>query len=331
MKPRALDSDRPRIGALRGLQACSRDGRFAILALDHRQNLRSELRPDDPGSVSSDEIVDFKRAVTRHLAILSTGILLDPEIGAPRLVAEDVIPGQVGLLVALEETGYEGSSTNRVSRIVDGWSVAKAKRMGASAAKILIYYNPDVAGARLQERLVADVALACRRADLSLFVEAISFSATGGRLVGEERRRTVIETARRLTALGGDVLKAEFPYDPGTQDEGLWLDACAELTATSRLPWVLLSGGVDYETFERQAAVACRAGASGVLAGRAIWAEAATGTPSERDSFLSVEAAHRFSRLRAVVDELARPWRAVDFPLARLPQPSEGWHRMYQD
>ena len=39
------------LGARRGLEACaSARGTFAILALDHRQNLRKELRPADPES-----------------------------------------------------------------------------------------------------------------------------------------------------------------------------------------------------------------------------------------------------------------------------------------
>ena len=53
--------------------------------------------------------------------------------------------------------------------------------------------------------------------------------AEGAKLGGEARRRVVIETARRLTAIGGDILKAEFPYDPAVMDRGRWRDACAEL------------------------------------------------------------------------------------------------------
>ena len=52
-------------------------------------------------------------------------------------------------------------------------------------------------------------------------------------------------------------------------------------------PWVLLSGGVDDATFERQVEVACHAGASGVLVGRSVWAEAATHAGPARDAFLA--------------------------------------------
>ena len=56
------------LGRIRGLRACaSARGTFAVLALDHRQNLRRELRPDDPAAATHDEMVAFKQAVVRGL------------------------------------------------------------------------------------------------------------------------------------------------------------------------------------------------------------------------------------------------------------------------
>ena len=57
------------LGTRRGLATCASErGIFSVLALDHRQNLRYELRPDDPGSVGYKQLVEFKRAVVRALA-----------------------------------------------------------------------------------------------------------------------------------------------------------------------------------------------------------------------------------------------------------------------
>ena len=64
------------LGTRRGLDACaSARGTFAVLALDHRQNLRRELRPADPAAVTYEEMVAFKRAVVRALAPVATGNL----------------------------------------------------------------------------------------------------------------------------------------------------------------------------------------------------------------------------------------------------------------
>jgi tagatose 1,6-diphosphate aldolase len=319
------------LGARRGIAACaSARGTFAVLALDHRQNLRKELRPADPDSVTYDEMVEFKQAVVRALAPVATGTLLDPEIGAGQSIADGSLPASAGLLVAIEATGYEGPPTARVSRVLDGWSVAKAKRMGASAAKLLVYYHPEAANAADQERLVADVAAECRAADLALFVEPLSFSLVlGEKLAGEARREVVVETARRLTAIGGDILKAEFPYDPSVTDRSRWRDACVELDAASLVPWVLLSGGVDGATFEAQVSTACDAGASGILVGRSVWAEAATMAPVERDAFLTTIGRERLGRLADLVDTVGRPWHSRPSRLTTSPLPGDGWYRDY--
>ena len=85
------------LGTRRGLDACaSARGTFAVLALDHRQNLRRELRPDDPAAVTYEEMVAFKRAVVRALAPVATGTLLDPEIGAAQCIADGSLPGSAG-------------------------------------------------------------------------------------------------------------------------------------------------------------------------------------------------------------------------------------------
>ena len=318
-------------GTRRGLDACaSARGTFAVLALDHRQNLRRELHPEAPDATTYDEMVAFKRSVVRALAPFATGTLLDPEIGAGPATADGSLPGRAGLLVAVEATGYEGTPSARVSRVLPGWSVEQAKRMGASAAKLLVYYHPAAANAAGQERLVADVAADCVRLDLPLFLEPLGYDpATGGRLRGEERRTCVVETARRLTRLGATVLKAEFPYDASVTDEAAWASACAELDEASAVPWVLLSGGVDDATFERQVAVACRAGASGVVVGRSVWAPAATMADGDRDAWLATEGRARLEALARLVYELGTPWHARPNPLRSATVPGEGWYREY--
>ena len=319
-----------RLGTQRGLAACaSAAGTFAILALDHRQNLRKELRPDEPDAVTFDEMVGLKQSVVRNLSTGATGTLLDPEVGAAQAIADGSLPASGGLIVALEATGYEGSAGDRRSRILAGWSVEKAKRLGASAAKLLVYYHPDAPGATDQERLVEGVAGECAEHDLALFVEPLSFGLDGRPLLDEERRRVVIETARRLTQLGPDVLKAEFPYDPSVDDSDRWREACEELDAASPVPWVLLSGGVDDAVFERQVETACGAGASGVLVGRSVWAEAARLSGEERDQWLASEGRRRLRRLAELVERVGRPWRDRWLEAKPTAQPTEGWYRGY--
>jgi tagatose 1,6-diphosphate aldolase len=320
------DMTSPGIGTVRGLQQCaSTRGRFTIMALDHRQNLRRALRPSDPGSVSYAELVEFKRIAVRALASATTGVLLDPEVGAAQCIADGSLPGHVGLVIALEATGYEGPSTARRSRLLEGWNAAKARRMGASAAKLLVYYHPRAANAAEQEALVRDAVAQCRAVDLPIFVEPLTYSVVeGAPLEGEDRRRTIVSTAAAMGRLGADVLKLQFPYGLEELDRGKWQDACIELTETAGRPWVLLSGENPPDAFMEKADVACRAGASGIACGRGIWTEATDLAGSEREAFFKGVARDRLLRLREIVDSYGRPWTDT-FPQPRAEL--EGWYR----
>ena len=191
------------IGKIRGLQQCSTpEGAIAVLALDHRGNLRQMLNPSTPNTVSEGQLTDFKRQVVGALAPAATAVLLDAEFGAGQCVASGTLPGKTGLLVSVEATGYSGDPTARHSRLMPGWSVAKAKRMGASAVKLLVYYHPEADTRADIEELVQQTAQDCREQDMPLFLEPLSYSPDPARkkLEPAERRRVVIETARRLTS-----------------------------------------------------------------------------------------------------------------------------------
>jgi len=114
------------IGKLRGLGQCAtRRGAFSVLALDHRHNLRQLLRPDAPDSVPPGELVTFKQQVVGALAPAASAVLLDPEFGAAQCIASGALPGNVGLLVAVEATGYIGDPGARQSWVLPGWSIGQ--------------------------------------------------------------------------------------------------------------------------------------------------------------------------------------------------------------
>ena len=315
-----------RLGRFRGLQQCaSATGRFTIVALDHRQSLRKMLRPSDPDGVGYTELVEFKRGAVRALAPAATGVLLDPELGAAQCISDGSLPGHVGLVIALEATGYIGTPTERKSRILEGWSADKARAIGGSACKFLVYYHPDASNVQEQEAVVSAAVAECHAAGLPIFVEPLTHAiAEGRRYEGEERRRTIVRTARTMTAMGADVLKLQFPYGPEETDRGRWRDACVEITDAASRPWVLLSGDNPPDAFVELAEVACRAGASGIACGRGIWAEAPTLPVADRQRFLNTVARARLERLREIVEVHARPWTDA-YP--RAAENLEGWYR----
>jgi len=315
------------LGRLRGLQACSSpSGRFVVLAMDHRRNLRRELRPSAPDSVTDEELVGFKREVVRALGPRSSAVLLDPEYGLAQGLVARVVPGSVGLVVALEATGYLGPPEARRSVVLDGWGVEAARRAGADAVKLLVYYHPTTPTAPIQEDLVASTVEACRRLDVALFLEILVYAPEPGRtLSGHERRSLVVEAAHRLGALGPDVLKCEVPGDPDEAEAEIEA-ACHELDDAVEIPWTLLSGGMSPSRFEQLVEIACEAGASGVVVGRAVWGEATRLTGPERQRFLDQEAAARIGRLTEIVERAGRPWWARH-PLGNLAEPPPDWYR----
>ena len=310
------------IGKLRGLQQCtSARGTFTCLALDHRQNLRKA----NPLYVADAELSRFKLDVTRELAAQATAVLLDPEVSAAQAIAAGALPGNTAFVVALESTGYTGDATARRAQIIPGWSVEKAKRMGASMVKLLVYYHPDSPTAAEAQDFTAAIAAECIKYDLGLMLEPLSYSLSEARLSSDEKRYVVVETARRLTPIAGvDVLKAELPLDVADGDPAHLSAACAEVSAVSRTPWILLSAAVSFEVYQRQIIAACQAGASGIAVGRAVWQEAVSMSGQARLDFLRGTARERLMRLNALCAALARP--VTDFYGAEAPF---DWYKGY--
>ncbi len=317
------------IGKRRCLTACSTmQGVFAILALDQRGSLRKAINPEDPEGVTYETLVKFKQHVISRLAPETSAVLLDPEYGTAQNILADTIPGSVGHIVALEETGYAGEPYARMSEILQGWSVEKAQKLGASGVKMLVYYHPESDLAEQQRELILEVAETCRVHDLAFFLEPIvhGIDPENPKLSPDERRETIIETARILSQTGADILKVEFPVDVNAQpDQAVWYEACQELTEACAIPWVLLSAGVDYPLYLKQVVTACSAGASGIMVGRAVWKEAVGLSVDARERFLRETAIERFIKLRSVVDGLAMPWKTY-YPESTVP---EFWYQSY--
>ncbi|HXW08740.1 MAG TPA: tagatose 1,6-diphosphate aldolase [Vicinamibacterales bacterium] len=303
------------LGLFRRLAQCSGDeGTFCILAIDHRDNLIAELQKHHT-PVAYEDVVGFKTSVAR-LAEGATAVLIDPDYGARALINR-VIPGAVGTLAPLEVTDYRPHPSQRKPRFIPGWSVAKLKRAGFAGAKLLLYYHPDADDARDKTSIVDRVVADCASEEVPLFLEPITYSPDPSRdLDNWQRREAVIAAARHFSRRGVAIMKMEFPLDvKAERNEQVWADALAELNDACAVPWALLSAGVPYEVFVRQARLACQAGASGIIAGRAVWADAVALSGPDRERFLETEGRRRVDELREIC-RTATPWtRKVEMPM----------------
>ena len=328
------------IGKIRGLQQiASADGIFTMCAMDHRGSLESVLCTPERTDNCPREMTDFKLELCEVLAPHASAVLLDPIYGAAQCIAHGFIPKTCGLLVSLEATGYTGNSQHRETHLLEEWSVAKLKRMGASAAKMLVYYRPDLSElAQKQLLLVGEVACECQRCDIPFLVEPLSYPV--GEEVGhankfaEIKSKVVVQTARDMTSLPIDVLKAEFPADLNyNTDELKLVQFCEGLNDASQKPWVILSAGAGFEPFLKEVELACRCGASGFLAGRAVWQEAIPMTDSEaRRKFLATIATERLKTLAEVAHKYATPWnKKMRLESAKLAEITPEWHTAYSE
>jgi len=324
------------IGKLRGLQQLANErGMLTMCAIDHRGALQRSLNEQNPEAVTYQDMVDFKLDLCRAIAPFASAVLLDPVYGVSQAIAAGVLPGRLGLLVSLEKTGYTGSEVARITEILPGWGVKKVKKLGASACKLLVYFRPDSGDtASRQLELVARLAAECQEEDIPFLVEPVCYPIAGEKPedFAAKKPDLVIETARKMTALPIDILKSEFPADIGYEkDESKLLGYCRELDKASRLPWVLLSAGAGFDVFYRQAEIAFKGGASGFLAGRALWQEAVKIDNREgRRKFFETTAAKRFKKLAKLATERAVPWyKKMAAPEGRFESVAEGWYQTY--
>jgi tagatose 1,6-diphosphate aldolase len=327
------------IGKIRGLQQISTPaGIFIICAMDHRDSLKAMIEKEQlDEDVDYQEMVQHKLELCATLAPYASAVLLDPNYGAAQCIAAGVLPGHRGLLVSIEATGYESDQQGRITTLLNSWNIEKIRRMGGSAVKILVYYRPDLAeAANKQLKTIQMVAEECLKYDIPFLVEPKIYPTKG-----EDSRTSefaaripnwVAETARQITSLPIDVLKAEFPADlKFEKNKAKLLQFCHQLNEASQVPWVILSAGVDYETFRKEVEIACQAGASGFLGGRAIWQEAIRfRDKKERIEFLSTTVADRLKELAEIATKYAVPWyRKLGINANELAVIPENWYINY--
>ncbi len=304
------------VGKLRGLQQISDDtGRFTMIAMDQRGSLQKMLHPENPKAATYAEMEAVKLGVTEALAPHASGYLLDPEFGVAPTINRFALPGRTGLLVALEQSGYEKKGNWRLTTLLDGWSVEKVKRLGASAAKLLIFFNPDAPREIVdhQVKVVQSVADECRRLDLTFVCEPMSYPVDeSDEVFAHHKADTVIRTAEALSPLGIDVLKAEFPGDPKVTPNPDELQKSCE-----RLSRALV---------ER----ACQGGASGFFAGRAIWKDAfREKTLAAQMEYVRTQGVKNFQVLADLAHRYARPWWDFYGGKEKLQDHFEGWYVKY--
>ena len=276
------------------LDALAREnGTFAMVAMDQRESLRTMLAQHHPSPISDDRLVAFKLAVARELAPFASGFLIDRDYGFAEVVAQGLLPATSGLILAVDVLDQPPGG------VVEDTDVEEQVEPGpAVALKLLVIWRDDGERARRVETSRRFVELAERRDVLSV-LEGVVRDAP-------DREAAIVEAARELSAVGPSLYKCEVPLH-GRGDPAEIERRAQEIDAVLDCPWVVLSQGVEPDDYPRAVEAACRGGASGFLAGRALWTSTlAAEDPTE---LLRRHSVPRLHELGAIVDAHGRPWR----------------------
>lgn len=301
-------------------------GRFKMTAVDQRPPIKNPIKakrglPEAPW----EDVAGFKELLIEELQSESSAMLLDPHYAYPRGVTR--LQASRGLVVTLEDSIFRETPGGRLSAEIDDWSVEKIKRIGADAVKVLTWYRPDAdpSVCRAQQEFTQRIGEACRRFDIPFVFELLVYPLA----TDQDSTRDYVEMQGKRPALvldsvrtfadprfGVDLFKLESPLpavevpgvgNPGWEEAQQWFDA---LGAAAGRPWVMLSAGAGMEEFRHVLSHAYRAGASGYLAGRAIWSKAFESFPDWEAirQGLRGEACDYMRSINALTDAAAVPW-----------------------
>lgn len=262
-------------------------GRFGVLAVDQRPPLM-QVAARATGKPMTDvnaEVSQLKGLLAETLSDLVTGILVDPYLGFHTVMPH--VRRETGLLMTLEHHAFrEVERGHRLSAAIPGWTVDRAVQHTAEGIKVLAWYRPDAPEEvkAHQQKFVKEMGDACREHDRPYIFEILPYQLEGES--AEDYAAAIPDLTMgaiedlKDPSFGVDLYKLALPVAPTLVSEwGGKGSSVAEaehlmrqITGALPTPWVLLSGGMDTAAFVEAMQAAARAGASGYMAGRAVWA-----------------------------------------------------------
>lgn len=281
-------------------QICGADGLMMVVACDQRGAMRKLLSADPAiqAKIGTDILGQVKADIITHLANEASCVLLDPVCALPHVVTDGVLARDTALLVGLDNSGWdvEPGTGYRLSKLVPGVNARRVRELGGTGAKLMVYLRPDLPAANTHNlRIIEDCVADFAREDLLLVVEILTYQVDGedAGAYAAKFPQLIVDCARMALEYGSKVLK--MPY-PGTEEACLAISALA-----GDVPWAVLSAGVDHDTFLGQVSTAMRAGASGVIAGRALWKDCISLDRDERREKLRTIATPRLRMIQEIL------------------------------
>jgi sulfofructosephosphate aldolase len=282
-----------------------RGGGLAMVAIDQRESLRTMIESVTDAPVDDRAVEGFKVEVAKSLSPVASAMLFDRQFAVPAFEAASVASPTCGRIVAVDTLIQVPGSIVTDTELDESADVAAIAASGAVALKFLVLWRGQENADRCVEMARAFVAM-CRRGGLIAILEAMVRLPSDADEATWDRNAAIVDAARTLGAVAPDLYKSDVPsYGRGSAEE--ICEWSQKVTSALPCPWVVLSNGVSIEDFASAVTASCRGGASGFLAGRAIWADCLGADHSAKLQDISVP---RLQHLVQIVDDHARPWTA---------------------
>ncbi|HCK6631296.1 sulfofructosephosphate aldolase [Salmonella enterica] len=258
-------------------------GGFAMLAVDQREAMRLMFAAAGAKTPVADSVLtDFKVNAAKILSPYASAVLLDQQFCYRQAVEQNAVAKSCAMIVAADDF-IPGNGIPVDNVVIDKKINAQAvKRDGAKALKLLVLWRSDE-DAQQRLDMVKEFNELCHSNGLLSIIEPVVRPPRCGDKF--DREQAIIDAAKELGDSGADLLTAS-----------------QRLNGHINMPWVILSSGVDEKLFPRAVRVAMEAGASGFLAGRAVWSSV-IGLP-DTELMLRDVSAPKLQRLGEIVDEM---------------------------
>ena len=264
-------------------------GALAMVAVDQREALRGMFAAHQSTPVPDSQLTKFKVDVARELSPYASALLVDQEFGIDAIVKEGALKGNCGLIAAADLlVGPPGGAATDTAVDPDVDPI-RMRDINSVGLKFLVLWRNDESPED-RAKLVSEFNKLCQVSGLPSIIEIIVKPPTD---------------TREAATWKPDLYKAEGPFH-GEGDHSLITKNAERISEAIGSPWVVLSNGVKQPFFNDAVKACAIGGASGFLAGRAVWADI-VGAPDIPKALRDISIP-RLEKLAEIVDTYAKPW-----------------------
>jgi sulfofructosephosphate aldolase len=278
-------------------------GVLAMVAVDQREALRGMFAAHQSTPVPDSQLTQFKVDVARELSPYASALLVDQEFGIDAIIDQKALKNSCGLIAAADLlVGPPGGAATDTAIDPDVDPI-RMRDIGSVGLKFLVLWRNDESP-DMRAQLVEDFNKLCRVSGLPSIIEIIVKPPTDS-TKSFNREEELIVAAKEAAAWKPDLYKAEVPFH-GEGDLSAITKNAERISEAIGSPWVVLSNGVKQPFFNEAVKACAMGGASGFLAGRAVWADIVGA--SDIPKALREVSIPRLEQLAEIVDSYAKPW-----------------------